>query len=606
MPNAPRLVHVDMQPMGLRVEVEAGTTLLEAGQAAGVVGAAVCGGKGTCGKCRVRLVTGELSPLTPAERNLLSETEVSLGGRLACQARALRDVKIYVPPESLARAQRLQVEGLEQGVVPMPAIVPVDVALDSPSLQDLRSDSVRVKQALGDAGVEDPVIDLPVLSDLSARLRDHAWRVRLALRGREVVAVLPRDAGLLGLAVDVGTTKLAAYLVDLTTGSTLAKLAASNPQIAFGEDVVTRIGYANEREDGRWLLQDRLVASLNGLVRDLCARTDTVREHIVDAVVVGNTAMHHLFAGLPVRQLGEAPYVAAVTECLSIRAQALGLDLANGAFVYLPPNVAGYVGADHVAMLLATEATRKGKRIVVAVDIGTNTEISLVAGGRHLACSCASGPAFEGAHIQFGMRAAPGAIERVSIDGDLIHTQTICSQPAVGICGSGILDAVAEMCRVGILNRAGRILTAHPRVGEGENGKELVLVPAKASGNGRDVLVTRSDVNEVQLAKGAIRAGVEALLEESGVDRDDIDEFIVAGAFGTYIDVESAIRVGMFPPLLPERFHQVGNAAGIGAKQMVISTAKRREAAVIAQHIEYIELTAYPKFSDIYVDALMF
>ena len=606
MLSASGLVVVDAQPMGLRVQVEAGTTLLEAGQAAGIVGAALCGGKGTCGKCRVRLVTGDLSPLTSAERNLLSETDVSSGFRLACQARALGDVRIYVPPESLATTQRLQVEGLEQEIAPVPAVVPVDVALESPTLRDLRADSSRVKCALTVAGVDDSVIDLPVLSDLSERLRDSDWRVRLVLRGREVVAVLPQDARLLGLAVDVGTTKLAAYLVDLQSGSTLAKLAAPNPQIAYGDDVVSRIGFANDNRDGRRLLQDRLVASLNKLVGDLCARTNSTRAYIVDAVVVGNTAMHHLLAGLPVRQLGEAPYVATVTDAMSIRAQVLGLDLASGAFVHLPPNIAGYVGADHVAMLLATNATRRDDRVVMAVDIGTNTEISLIAGGRHLACSCASGPAFEGAHIQFGMRAAPGAIERVYINGETVHAQTIDDQRAVGICGSGILDAVAEMYRVGILNRAGRVQNSHPCVRDGEHGKELLLVRAEASGNGRDVLVTRSDVNEVQLAKGAIRAGVEVLLDEAGIGWNAIDKFLVAGAFGTYIDVESAVRVGMFPPIPLDRFSQVGNAAGIGAKQMLASTEKWRAATKLAERIDYVELTAYPRFTDIYVDALMF
>ena len=606
MVTASRLVVVDAQPMGLRVQVEPGTTLLEAGQAAGIVGAALCGGQGTCGKCRVRLVSGELSPFTPAERNALSEIDLNSGYRLACQARVLEDVKVYVPPESLASAQRLQVEGLEQEVVPMPAVVPIDLTLDCPTLQDLRADSLRVREALAGVGVDDPVIDLPVLSDLSKRLRDSDWKVRLVLRGSEVVAVLPQDARLLGLAADVGTTKLAAYLVDLSDGSTLAKLAAPNPQIAYGEDVVSRIGFANDHHEGRRLLQDRLVASLNKLIEDLCTRTDTAREHIVDAVVVGNTAMHHLFVGLPVRQLGEAPYVAAVTDSMSVRAQDVGLELARGAFVHLPPNIAGYVGADHVAMLLATDAARKGERVVMAVDIGTNTEISLVAEGRHLACSCASGPAFEGAHIQFGMRAAPGAIERVYIDGDVVHAQTIDGQRAVGICGSGILDAVAEMYRVGVLNRAGRIQNTHPCVRDGKHGKGLLLVPAETSGNGREILVTRSDVNEVQLAKGAIRAGVEVLLEEAGTGWDAIDEFIVAGAFGTYIDVESAVRVGMFPPVPRSRFSQVGNAAGIGAKQMLASTEKWRSATTIAECIDYIELTAYPRFTDIYVDALMF
>jgi uncharacterized 2Fe-2S/4Fe-4S cluster protein (DUF4445 family) len=381
-----------------------------------------------------------------------------------------------------------------------------------------------------------------------------------------------------------------------------------NPQIAYGEDVVSRIAYANEHPNGRDVLQTRLVAGLNDLVGKLCTTAGVDREQIAEAVVVGNTAIHHLFAGLPVAQLGASPYIAAVSEPLDIRADHLGLNLAPGAKIYLPPNIAGYVGADHVSMLLATEAWQ-AEVPTIALDIGTNTEISLAAGGKLLSCSCASGPAFEGAHIHAGMRAAPGAVEYVQItpdhgDGE-IRVQTIGNRPAVGICGSGILDIVAELRQAGIVSRNGRMTKDHQRFVHRDGGGAFLLVDKTQTGNGHDLLVTRRDVNEIQLAKGAIRAGVEVLLLEAGITYEDLGAFIVAGAFGTYLDLKSATRIGMFPPLPLHRFQQVGNAAGTGARQMLISVARRRIAEAIVDRVRYIELTAHSSFTDIYMSAMV-
>jgi uncharacterized 2Fe-2S/4Fe-4S cluster protein (DUF4445 family) len=318
--------------------------------------------------------------------------------------------------------------------------------------------------------------------------------------------------------------------------------------------------------------------------------------------------MHHLMLDLPVRQLGAAPYEAAVTDSLTTRAGELGLGLAAGADVYFPPNIAGYVGGDHVAAILSAEVRGEtaGGKTIVLVDIGTNTEISLATGGRLLSCSCASGPALEGAHISDGMRAARGAIEHVQIREGVVYVQTVGGGPPVGICGSGILDGVAEMLCAGIIDHTGRIRAGHKGVIEEESGREFVLVGATRSGTGRDIRVTRRDVSEVQLAKGAIRAGLEILLREAGIHHGDIDACIVAGAFGTYIDIESAMLVGMFPQLPVERFRQVGNAAGIGAWQMLISEERRRTAEEIAAQVEYVELTAVADFADVYVNALPF
>lgn len=593
---------VDLQPVGRRTAVTAEQTILEAAQATGVELVAVCGGTGTCATCRVRLVSGKLSPVTANEEFELGEEDLKAGYRLACQAKPLSDVRLDIPPESLTTPQRTQIEGREVEIDLDPVIRPIDVQLPVPDLYDLRSDVTRLQAALNEPAL---TIEYPVLRDLSDRLRHYQWGARVAQRGSHVIAVLPRETRLIGLAVDIGTTKLAAYLVDLENGQTVAKVGAMNPQIAYGEDVVSRIAYTNQHADGRATLQGKLIDTLNELLAGMCRTANLKRDQIVDAVIVGNTAMHHLFAGLPVHQLGTSPYLAALADAIEIPARDLGLELAPGASVYLPPNIAGFVGADHVSMLLATDIWQTDKT-VVALDIGTNTEITVAHEGQLVCCSCASGPAFEGAHIGDGMRAAPGAIERVQItDGDL-HVHTIGQQPPVGICGSGILDVIAEMLKTGMLNSRGVLSKDHPRVRVRDNKTEFVLSPAMFSGHGRDVTISRGDVNEIQLAKSAVRVGIDVLLAECGVTADDIDEFIVAGAFGTYLDLNSAIRIGMFPDLPRERFQQVGNAAGTGARQMLVSAQRRHLAQDLAQRDRYIELTTYPDFTHRYVAALYF
>lgn len=585
----------------------AGETVLAAAHAAGVELVAVCGGVGVCRTCRVQHVRGSLSAPTLTEEGELDPEELAAGWRLACQAEAWSDVTLDVPPQSLATTQRLQLEGEDLADGLAPPVVALDVALAPPGNEDLRADATRIAEAVQTQGYPAPVFGLSVLQDASGRLRQQDWAARLAVRRAqgvdELVAVLAPHERLLGLAVDVGTTKLAAYLVDLESGQTLARTGTMNPQIAYGEDVVSRIAYANQHTDRWQLLHDRLIGTLNERVAVLCAEAGTRCDQVVEAVVVGNTAMHHLFAGLPVRQLGEAPYVPVVSEALSVPAREVGLQLAPGAYVYLPPNVAGYVGADHVAMLLATQALRRDG-LVVALDIGTNTEISLVADGRLLTCSCASGPAFEGAHIRDGMRAVPGAIERVQVANGAFHVHTVGGQRPVGICGSGILDAVATLRAAGVIDGRGRLDETHPRVRRRTGQVEFVLVPAADTGHGQDLVVTRKDIHEVQLAKAAIRAGVYILLGEAGIAPAAVDTFIVAGAFGTYLNLASAVQIGMFPALPRARFEQVGNAAGMGALQMLRSTACRQDAEALLQRVEYIELTTHTGFTEAFMDAL--
>ncbi len=593
---------VDFEPIGRRIFCEPGTSLLEAAQRAGVMLAAICGGEGTCGRCVVRVMAGQVSPPRSREEDALSAADVADGWRLACQTDIASDVRVHVPPDSLVTAQRTQTEGLSRPTDLEPAVRAMTVDVPRPTLADLRSDGTRLRDTLGQPGLE---FDSQVLRRLSSDLRNADFRATAFLRSSHVVGVRPAHTSPLGLAVDIGTTKLAAYLVDLGSGETLATAGAMNPQIAYGEDVMARISHAISHADGGEHLRTAIVDALNGLARDLCTQAERDTLDIADAVVVGNTAMHHLFLGLPVKQLGLAPYVAVESAALDILAHDIGLNLAPGAYVHLLPNIAGFVGADHVAMLVAT-GLHEHSGVALAMDIGTNTEISLVARGRHLACSTASGPAFEGAHIRCGMRAAPGAIEGVLIHDGRVQIKTVGDVPPVGLCGSGILDLVAQMLRAGIIDRRGAMsLTAqHPRVRRGESGPEFVVV-APAEADGHEIAFSRNDVSEIQLAKGAMRAGVNILLQRAGVTEADLDEVIIAGAFGTYLDVQSGIDIGMFPRIDRHRFKQVGNAAGAGARMALLSVAQREHARRLANHVEYVELTTEKDFSSRFARGMM-
>ncbi len=598
-----KFCRIDFEPLGRRYEGRVATTLLEAAQEAGVGLTALCGGQGLCGRCKVRVVSGSVSPPAAAEEELLAPEELGRGYRLACQTEVRGDLKVEIPPESLTATQRTQIEGLELEVAPEPPVVACELHLTPPTLEDLRSDEERVRNYLSDAyGLKRVAFDFSLWRQMPESLRRQGWEGTIGLRGGEVISFHPMDTPLLGLAVDLGTTKIAGYLLDLPSGRVLAAQGLMNPQIGYGEDVMSRITYALGGEEKRVQLRDSAVQALNQLASQLMAQVDGQLRDILEAVVVGNTAMHHLFLGLPVAQLGRAPYVPAVSQALDVKARDAGLSIAPGGYLHLLPNIAGFVGADHVAMLLATRLF-EARDPVLGLDIGTNTEITLAWDGRLVSCSCASGPAFEGAHIKDGMRAADGAIEGVQIIQGRVEYQTIGHHPPVGICGSGILDAVAQLLQEGIIDEKGS-MKDHPGVRHTEKGPEFILVPKGEGGTDRDIVVSRRDVGEIQLAKGAISAGINTLLTETGVQPFDLGRVYVAGAFGTYINIESALAIGMFPPLPHERFSQVGNAAGMGARLALISKRERARAQELAQKVEYIELTTYPRFAEEFAKAM--
>ncbi|MCC6224656.1 MAG: DUF4445 domain-containing protein [Thermoleophilia bacterium] len=593
---------VDFQPIGRRGPCRPDESLLELTRELGVDLISLCGGHGLCARCRVQIVDGEVSPPTDADEEHLSERELADGFRLACGCYPRSDCTVGVPPESLSTAMRSQIESREAEVALAPLVVALELTLPRPSLEHPLADADSLLAAASAAGhPELEAVDLAVLTRLSGDLRAWDWSLTALARGREVIAALPPGSRAVGLAVDFGTTGVAGYLLDLGSGEVLASRGTMNPQIAYGEDIVSRITYARKSPEQRARLREVAVAGLNRLAAELCAEAGLASTAVAEAVVVGNTAMHHLLTGLPTEQLALAPFVPATSGSLEVRARDLGLELAPGAYLCLLPNIAGFIGGDHVAMLLATAGEWRG-RCAIALDIGTNTEISLaLPDGALRSLSCASGPAFEGYHIKDGTRATVGAIERVQITADTVRYQTIGGAEPGGICGSGILDAIGQLHLAGVLSPNGRIqLGTHPRVRETDETREFVLVPEAERGGRKAISVTQEDVREILLAKAAIQTGIEVLLAESGIEAGELDTIVIAGAFGSYIDVENAIAIGLFPPLPLERFRQVGNAAGLGAKLALASAAVRAEARDLLDRVDYLELASYPGFSRLF------
>ncbi len=594
---------IEFEPVGRRGECSHEQSLLDAARHLGVDLVSLCGGLGNCEHCRVQVVSGRVTQLTHEEEAILTREEIKRGFRLACQTYPLSNVKLYVPPESLSAPQRTQVEGLDVTLQPEPVIRVYEIEIQAPSLDAPLADDDRVWSALREQhGISAGRIDLNLIRSLPRQLRDLDWHVSIAMRGDEAIAASGQATRWLGLAVDIGTTKLAGYLVDLGNGKTLASQGRMNPQISLGEDIITRIAAAEQSEANAEQLINSLRKSITELAEELCADAGCAIEQIADVVVVGNTAMHHLFLGLPVGQLGRAPYVAAMRSAVDIKARELGLSFVPGAYVHVLPNIAGFIGADHTAMLLAS-GIMQAEGVVLAIDIGTNTEICLKAKNHLTSVSCASGPAFEGAHIKFGMRAGVGAIEHARFDHGQLEYQTIGGARPVGICGSGLLDIVAQLRSQGIIDRSGRIKD-NIRVRGQDNGREYVII-SEAEREGLEALcLTQKDVRELQLAKAAIRVGIQALAESKGINETEIEQLIIAGAFGSYIDIASAITIGMLPDLPLKRFKQIGNAAGTGARLALVSRMKRLEAQRLVQQVGYIELAILPNFQNKYMEVM--
>jgi uncharacterized 2Fe-2S/4Fe-4S cluster protein (DUF4445 family) len=620
---------VIFQPSGRRGHVDKGRTIKEASIALGVDIEGVCGEKGLCGKCQVRIEEGlfdkygiksdrkHVTPMVQSERKFFNSQQENDGYRLACQAQILGDIVVFVPETSRMGKQVVRKAARDLTIESKPAVRKYCVELVKATLEDNVGDFERLTTELNKRfQLSDLTIDYQTLIGLQNIVREGDWKVTVSVwHDKEVINVEP---GLMekgyGLAVDIGTTTVAGYLCDLTDGTLVTTASMMNPQVVYGEDVMSRISYTMTNPDGLKHMHRAIIEGLNGIVQDAASQAGIRHQEIVDMTVVGNTCMHHIFLNIDPGYIGKAPFAPALHHSLDIKAREMDIEISSGAYVHVLPIEAGFVGADNVGVLIS-EAPYQQDSIELIIDIGTNGELILGNRQKLISASCATGPAFEGAEIKFGMRAAPGAIERIEIDKDakdvrfkVINREGWSTElekvGAKGICGSGIIDVMPQLFLAGIIDKSGRFSKniESQRLRTTDNGPEFVIAWAHETSIGQDITICQDDVRAVQLAKGAMYAGAKILMSALGVDK--VDKVILAGAFGSYIDKASASLLGLFPDCEPENIYSVGNAAGDGARMALLNVDKRQEADEMARQVEYIELTLSPDFNKIFASAM--
>ena len=546
-----------------------------------------CGGKGTCGKCKVRVLEGKVDTGV-ADRNFFSEDELDNGWRLSCRAEVDRDTICEVP--ALAGNPQAALMGIGRHVILEPNVHKVLLRLEEPSLEDQRSDFTRISDALTEEGFGVRA-SLPILRLLPRLLRQANWEITAVVVGQELVSVEPGDTTdrCYGLAFDIGTTTVVGMLVNLKTGTVASVHSVLNEQSPHGADVISRISHAMLEDDGVTELNKKVIQTLNGLLGRLLTEGKVQSEEVYEVVVAGNATMLQLFLGVDPEPIGVTPFIPAAQDMLQASAREIPLDIHPQAQVHLLPLLGAYVGADLVAGLLTTGlAQKEGVRLLV--DVGTNGEIILGSAARTVATAAPAGPAFEGAQIRDGMRATEGAIEAVQISKDRVRLRVIGETAPVGLCGSGLIDAVAQLRLSGLLLPSGRLIGTTEAVEMGlnelsrriiteEDGmRSFVLAEAEDTSRGRPLVLTQKDIRELQFAKAAIAGGIDVLIGELGVRPEDLEEIYLAGSFGTYIDPQSALIIGLVPPVAVERIKAVGNAAGEGAKMALVSFRERQVA----------------------------
>ncbi|MFQ5622906.1 MAG: ASKHA domain-containing protein [Paracoccaceae bacterium] len=628
-------------PSGKRGRFAAGTPILDAARQLGVDLDSVCGGRGICSRCQITPSYGEfpkhgvtvaadaLSAWNKVEERYKSKRGLIEGRRLGCQAQVLGDVVIDVPPESQVHRQvvRKRAEARDIRMDPATRLHYVEVA--QPDMHEPSGDAERLAAALAEQwGIGGARADLNTLHALQKALRKGEWKITCAVHAAHegdtprVVQVWPgfHDGSIYGLAVDLGSTTIAAHLCDLHSGEVLASSGIMNPQIRFGEDLMSRVSYAMMNPGGDREMTEAVRAAMNTLVRRAAEEAGIDPGLIVEMVLVGNPVMHHLFLGVDPVELGQAPFALAASDALNLRAAELGIAIHPGASLYILPCIAGHVGADAAAVTLS-EAPNLSDDLVLVVDVGTNAEIQLGSKAGVLACSSPTGPAFEGAQISSGQRAAPGAIERVEIDpatraprfkvigsdlwsDDPGFTEATKGSGVTGICGSGIIEMVAEMRMAGIVDDAGLIGTPEAVgtdrcIADGRTYSYLVW-DGGAEG-GPPITVTNKDIREIQLAKAALYAGAKLLMDKMGVEA--VDRVVLAGAFGAHISPKHAMVLGMIPDCPLERVTSAGNAAGTGARIALLNRAARREIERVVRQIDKVETAIEPKFQEHFVNA---
>jgi uncharacterized 2Fe-2S/4Fe-4S cluster protein (DUF4445 family) len=643
---------VILQPSGRRGQVDEGMSVRAAARELGVEIESICAENATCGKCMVLVEEGRfekynidskrehLSPIGTEERaylmrrpKLLQSKGWEIGQvRLSCQCKVLGDVLINVPEESRGNKQIVRKTARERAIEIKPSIRKYYVSMTAPNLERPIADWERLAKGLETSmalvhGPEaklprwyDLTIDYQCLRTLSPTLRAANWNVTVSVwQNKEVIEI---QAGYVedsyGAAVDIGSTTVALYLCNLRTGELLAAESEMNPQIVYGEDVMSRIQYAIEHPDGLEKLHKAVIATLNKLLKQAAKTAQIKTEEILEMVLVGNSTMHHLLLNLHPKDLGLAPFVPAIHSSVDIKARELGLQINPSGNIHVLPTIASFVGADTSAMILAEEPHKQDENWLL-IDVGTNAELVLGNRKRLVCTSTPTGPALEGAHVEYGMRAAPGAIERVQIDENTLEPKykvigvdgwntdhAEFKGQVKGICGSAIIDSVAELFRAGIVDSRGKFKKGlnSNRVREGENGWEYIIAWAEETSIGRDIPMTQQDVRQIQLAKAALFTAARTLLKRTGLQSPD--KIILAGGFGSYIDKEKAMLIGLIPDCDLEKVYAIGNAAGDGARIALLNVEKRNEIDSVARTVERFELPTDPEFQNQFMLATSF
>jgi uncharacterized 2Fe-2S/4Fe-4S cluster protein (DUF4445 family) len=585
-----------------------GTTVFNAANWIGLAIDSTCGGRGTCGKCKVRMLVGANS-ITEADRKYMTDAELAEGWRLSCRAPIHKDSVSEVP--RLMTSPQAALLGYGRHVAIDPNVEKVFLELAEATFEDQRADLQRVMAALDKEGFAAQAVP-DVWRSLPKTLRANDWRVTAVLVGDALIAIEPGDTRgrNYGLAVDIGTTTVVGAIIDLNTGAVASVKSALNSQAPYGADVISRISHIMMHEDGLATLQTRIICTINDLLDELLDISGIARENIYEAVMVGNATMLHILLGIDPEPISVAPFIPTVLDAVTLPASDLGISLHPHAQLSTLPHLGAYVGADIVAGVLATGLARnKDEKFRLLIDVGTNGEIVLGSSKRTLSTAAPAGPAFEGAQIKCGMRVSEGAIEGVRLD-DEVHIQTIGNAPPIGICGSGLVDAVAELIKVGMVDHSGRMLRAEEarkrgvserliaRLVEEKNIRAFQLAPG--------IVLTQPDIRALQFAKGAIAAGFQVLMDFLGITANDLHEVMLAGSFGSYINPASARMIGLVPWIPVEQIVAVGNSAGEGAKIALLSYRERQAANRIPEFIEYIELSGRMEFNDVFTEALGF
>ena len=619
-------------PSGKRGRFPVGTSLLQAARTLGVDVDSVCGGRALCGRCQVLVMEGDfakhkvnsraanLSPLSAAEQQFAGRRPLPDGHRLSCSARIEGDLVVDVPPSSQVHRQVVR-KAADTRVITLDPVVHLHyVEVKQPDMQDPSGDLQRLMKALQEEwDLNNLQCDLQVLQTLQQTLRKGEWKVTVAVHAESrIIGIWPGfHEQVFGLAVDVGSTTIAAHLCDLESGEVVASTGSMNPQIRFGEDLMSRVSYSMMNPGGAQQMTEAVHAALDTLAVEVAREAGVAVNDILELTLVGNPIMHHLLLGIDPVELGGAPFALATDGALTIRASEIGLKLHPNARIYLLPCIAGHVGADAAGMILA-ERPDLGEELTLLVDVGTNAEIVL--GNRHrlLACSSPTGPAFEGAQISCGQRAAPGAIERVRIDPTTLEAkfkvigsdlwsdesgfdEAVAVTGVTGICGSGIIEVIAEMYLCGIISRDGVV---DGQLAERSNrivpsGRTFGYIVHRGA---VPLQITQNDVRAIQLAKAALYAGIKLLMEHMGADH--VDRIRLAGAFGSHIDVKYAMLLGMIPDCDLSQVASAGNAAGTGARIALLDNASRTKIEELVRRVEKIETAIEPRFQEHFVQAM--